>query len=158
MKEIKLTQGQVALVDDKDFEWLSQWKWYVMTNYGHWYAIRNGDLGSIYMHKEIMKPMTDFVVNHIDGNRLNNQKVNLRLCNLTGKAGMQKEARNNTSGYRGVSWHRKFQCWVAKIGLKNETINLGCFPDPKQAALAYNAAALKHFGEFARINLICDSK
>ena len=85
MKEIQLTQGKVALVDDEDFEYLKQFKWHVINNNGKFYVrkqflLSNGKVSKVLMHRFIMKPNKDMVIDHLDGNPLNNQKTNLRIC------------------------------------------------------------------------------
>ena len=131
------------MVDDSDFERVSQFKWCVTFNNGKWYAIR-GFLGKkLYLHHFIFG---DKGLDHIDGNSLNNQRSNLRKAtqsqNLTNRKPMSK------SGLKGVYfWEERgvFQC---KFGNKT----LGYFDDAKKAAMAYDAAALEKFGSFALTN------
>src|SRR3990167_10308366 len=105
MKEIKLTQGKITLVDDEDFEYINQWKWHVIKNkkQTHFYAQRSENGKSIRMHRVIMKTPHNKDVDHIDHNGLNNQKNNLRNCTT------QENIRNRTSygksSYLGVSTH-----------------------------------------------------
>jgi hypothetical protein len=162
MKKIKLTQGKVALVDDCDYEYLNQWKWYANKNRNTFYAIRNSRKNeykkhkTILMHQIILQRMgVKFKqVDHIDGNGLNNRRSNLRtaihqenLCN-------QKLRSNNTSGYKGVTWHKQVKKWLARIMVDGKRICLGLFDNIKDAASAYNQAAILHFGKFAKLNKI----
>ena len=153
MKEIKLTQGKIALVDDDDFEYLNQFKWHAMKIRNMFYAGR-GHSGT-RMHREIMNvKKTDVIVDHKDGNGLNNQKDNLRPCSV-GENNKNRHTVNNLSGYLGVSRvTSKCESWQAAIRVNGKNIYLGSFKDKKDAAKAYNEAAIKFHGEFARINII----
>lgn len=156
MKEISLTQGKMALVDDSDYEELGQWKWYAMRTASHrdrWCAARcvptgNGRQANIYMHRAILKPASGVFIDHIDGDGLNNQRSNLRLATNQENCRNQRVRRNNTTGYKGVfKWHNR---WGAKI----QEYYLGLFNTPEEAATAYNEAANELFGEYARFNVI----
>lgn len=133
MKTILLTQGKVAVVDDCDFETLSQFNWFAMRNNRHWCAGRNapkkdGKRGTIYMHRQIMG-FPDLEVDHKDRDGLNNLRSNLRLATDLQQAANRTVARSS-SGYRGVK---------KKSGRFD-------------AAFAYDIAAKKQFGEFAVLN------
>lgn len=147
MKEIVLTQGYIALVDDEDYLELIKFKWRRDTNN---YA-RTASM--VLMHRFIMKPQGQ-IIDHIDGNRLNNQKVNLRLCNQSENLCNRPKQLNNTSGYKGVHWHIKRGCWQANIKINQVQIYLGSFKTKEDAALAYNEASIKYHKEFAYINII----
>lgn len=153
MREIELTRGKVALVDDADFEWLNQWKWTAFKSRTKWYAIRCVRKGAtkafIFMHRlvsGIVRP------DHADGNGLNNQRHNLRAANSSQNSGNMGLPRHNTSGFKGVSWDRSKNKWQANIRIFGRQKNLGRFSSPALAALAYDAAAANHFGKFARLN------
>ena len=147
MKKIPLTQGKYTLVDEEDYNWLSQWKWYCSRDGYNEYA-RNGTFG-VGMHRIIMDAPSGKEVDHIDGDGLNNQKSNLRIVTHQQNRWNYKKPRNNTSGYKGVHWHIQHKKWQAKIKVNVKRIYLGYFDDIKLAALAYNQAAQKYFGEFA---------
>jgi hypothetical protein len=152
MREIKLTNSDlVALVDDEDYAAASEVKWRPLkTAAGHTYAYT----GKILLHRLVTKAPKGLIVDHIDGDGLNNQKSNLRLCTHSqNKAwGTAKSRPNNTSGYRGVLYHGKK--WSARIRVNYTRHVLGSFDTKEAAALAYNEAALKHFGPYARLNNI----
>ena len=125
MKKIKLTQDKYALVDDDDFEWLNQWKWCFD---GEYVSRRKHILGSgssgtqktrkIYMHRLINKTPIGYETDHIDRNKLNNQRNNLRTVNHSSNRMNISLQKNNTSGYKGVSCYidgRKKK-WLASIG------------------------------------------
>lgn len=159
MKEIKLTQGQIALVDDEDYDYLMQWKWYASEFSNTFYAVRsahkfgeNTRCKRIYMHRTIMGAPQKLEVDHIDHNGLNNQKNNLRLCshmdNQRNKMSWSK------SGYSGVHYKKDHKKYIAYICVDHKNIFLGHTETPEMAALLYNIAAIKYFGEFANLNII----
>lgn len=154
-KEISLTQGQVAIVDDEDFEWLSQWKWHVRKARGKYYAKRSGWVNSTYknvhMHKVILG-IEDQFVDHKDGNPLNNTRSNLRIASSQQNSRNREKQSNNTSGCKGVSWCKRRKKWQARIWIDRKEFHLGYFSVLKEASDAYDAAAILHFGEFARPN------
>jgi hypothetical protein len=160
MKEIPLTQGKVALVDDADYEYLMQWKWYFCKKKdGTGYARRKVysrisaktyRWKSYWMHREIMKTPEGMDTDHRDGNKLNNQKYNLRICTNSQNQSNKRTQRNNTSTFKGV-W-KSGNKWTASINVRKKRIHLGSYIDKSEAAKAYNAAALEHHGEFARLN------
>jgi len=92
-------------------------------------------------------------VDHKDGNGLNNRKANLRLCtNSQNQANRNGTQRNNTSGFNGVTWSKHDKKWRAKIMLNKKRVHLGGYYTAAEAANAYDKAAIKLFGEFARVN------
>lgn len=132
MKKIKLTNGQYALVDDQDYEWLSQWSWHPSCGY----AGRNNGYGikKTLMHRLILNAPDGVEVDHINRDRLDNQRANLRLASRSinqQNKGMQK---NNTSGYKGVSWHKNCSRWVAYIQRDGKIQRLGTFKTIEEAA------------------------
>ncbi len=150
MKEIQLTRGKVALVDDEDFEYLNQWKWHALKGRCTWYAVRSFPKGNcIYMHRILFPGAVQ--VDHRAGSGLNNQRSsNLRPATGTQNQGNRGLDRDNRSGVKGVYWHKKSGKWMARVG----RVYVGIFENLTDAARAYNAAAQEHFGEFARLNPI----
>lgn len=159
MKEINLTNGGVALVDDDEFEELSKFKWFGHREHNATYVWRhqyNGTrkYGKVKMHRQVMKTNDDMIIDHRDRNGLNNQKSNLRICSC-GENLMNATIRSdNASGFKGVSYHKKNKRWRATINKDGKQKSLGCYATPEAAAVAYNSAALELFGEFARPNVI----
>lgn len=159
MKEIQLTQGKVALVDDEDFEYLNQWKWHALISRNTFYAIRHLRIEkkivkSILMHRFIMNTDKYLVVDHLNGNTLDNRKYNLRNCTHSENIRNQKLSIKNTSGYKGVSWSINKKKWVVQIQCENKKIFIGYFINSIDAAIAFNEAAIKYHGEFANLNKI----
>lgn len=158
-KEIPLTQGKVALVDAEDYAYLSQWKWHAMKQKnGIYYAVRNivkdGKQTTIRMHREIMKTPKGMDTDHTNGNGLDNRKENLRICAHSQNQKNCKKYNNNSSGYKGVCWHTRDKKWAVGIQMNGEKIYLGLYVTKEKAAIAYNEAAKKLFGEYARLNII----
>lgn len=156
-RTIPLTQGYVAVVDDKDYEWLSQWKWCakktVLAN-GRikLYAHRRIGNSTITMHRLIVNAGSDTLVDHADGNGLNNRRCNLRQATVAANCWNSNPRCNTSSRYKGVSWHKRVGKWAAAIRLCGRSRHLGYFADEVEAARAYDRAAKEHFGEFARLN------
>lgn len=154
-KLIPLTRGQFAIVDDDDFEWLSQWKWcYHPTRHG--YALRGVKTPErktklIYMHNVIMSPPVDFVVDHKNLNSLDNQRDNLRLATHSQNSA-NRTSSGGSSAYKGVSWRKSRRRWRSSVTVNKKSIDLGVYRNEEDAARAYDAAALLYFGEFARLN------
>ena len=159
MKEITLTQGKVAIVDDDDFESLSQFNWHFHAGTGY---ARRGTGGrknhrKIYMHREVMRAPTGVEVDHIHGNLLDNRKSELRLATHRENTKNQTlfstaRAGKKTSRFKGVCRPADSRKWLASITVDGEHIRLGVFTDETDAARAYDAAAREYFGEFARCN------
>ena len=154
MKKILLTKGCEAIVDDGDYEYLNQWKWhaYLSPNGKNHYAKRThqlrGKKSGFLMHRAILTPPGELQVDHINMDTLDNRRSNLRLatssqnhCNTKGRG---------KSGAKGV--YESGLRWMAQIRTNKKKIYLGTFSDVRSAALAYDEAAKKYHGEFARLN------
>lgn len=157
MKEIKLTRGMVALVDDEDFDFINQWKWNAPKSKNTCYAKRNVWLKnskeyiSVSMHRTIMNVSMEMVVDHIDHNGLNNQKSNLRICTGSQNGG-NSISKGGSSMYKGVCWYKSKNKWIAYITYNYKRYHLGYFKLEETAARVYDEAAKKYFGEFAHLN------
>ncbi len=148
---IPLTQGKVALVDERDFEWLSQWNWYA-----HWkktdktfYARRSSQAGTVQMHRVILNCDSSEETDHRNHDGLDNRRNNLRKCSSSKNAMNRRIGSRNTSGFKGVYWQKG---WRARIDINGYLKHLGRFPSAKLAAHAYDAAARRYFGQFAWLN------
>lgn len=159
MKRIPLSRGRYALVDDEDFERLVTFRWHC-DSYG--YAKRSIHIGNrkhrnVAMHREILGITdSDILVDHMNGDRVDNRRSNLRLSTKSTNGCNRNKTRANTSGYKGVTKHNqcKSDRWIAQIRVNNRNRYLGLFTTPELAAAAYNRAAVTHFGEFAKLNNI----
>lgn len=156
MKKIILTKGAFALVDNEDFGWINKYKW----QYGvRGYATKNLHIGMkngkrisklMLMHREIIKTPKGLFTDHINGNKLDNRKQNLRICTRQQNVWNMKISSHNTSGFKGVS--KRNNRWSASIHKNNKKIHLGYFSTAKEAAKKYNETAFEFFGEFAKLN------
>jgi hypothetical protein len=156
MKEIKLTQDKVALVDDENFEELNKHKWCAVKFGLIYYAVRKTSKKesvkeqNVWMHRVINKTPSSMVTDHVDGNGLNNQKYNLRSCTTRENSRNRSSNKNNKSGFKGVSLHKETNKWRARISIGDKNISLGLFDSPKLAHYAYTSACYKYHGEFAK--------
>jgi len=160
MKTIPLTKGRVALVDDDDYEHLNQMKWHLSEPEPYPKAVHTvyprpcptGTVGKrLIMHRLILNAPPDKVVDHIDGNTLNNQKSNLRLADRHQNGCNAITSKRNTSGFKGVSKGKSGR-WIAQISCKRKWFWLGSYATKKEAAVAYDVAAMMLHGEFAKTN------
>ena len=150
MKEIILTQGLVTLIDDEDFELIYQYKWHTYKDHGYnrYYACSKIGTKYTYMHRFIMGAEKGQFVDHKDGNGLNNQKENLRIC--TGAQNMAN--RQLYKGYKGVYWEPRRNKWRAAIGYEGRLLHIGYYLDEEEAAKAYDKKASFLYGSFAYLN------
>lgn len=157
MKEIFLNKGFKVLVDDEDYE--------ILMAHSGWHAIKKGKLmyarrsqflptrKAFYMHRQILG-ITDpkIFTDHIDGNGLNNQKSNLRICLPRQNSWNMRKRIKSSSRYKGVSWSESKKRWSSMININGRGMRIGTYQDEKEAALAYNVAASFAFREFAKLN------
>ncbi len=156
MKYIILSCGTKSIVDNEDFEKINQWKWQLSSK---GYAHKNkpklyGKRGKLLLHHIVMKPPSGMVIDHINGNTLDNRKSNLRICTISQNLRNKKIGKNNTTGYKGIYWNKKNLKWQTNIGVNGKSIHIGVYQNKIDAARAYNKASVKYFGEFARLNVL----
>lgn len=163
--EIQLTKGCVTVIDEQDAI-LAQVKWCAQYNdciHGY-YAVRSvggrKNTKRIKLHNAVMErilggPIPDgYIVDHINRISLDNSRGNLRLATFAQNMRNQGVSKANTSGFKGVSFNKSKKRWTSNIRVNRKSIQLGDYDNPIDAAIAYNHAAIKYFGEFAFLNPI----
>ena len=151
------------MVDDEDFEVLSKFKWQAKQCGRTYYAQRayklpkSRNTKSFSMHRQLLD-LSDpkLVVDHKDGNGLNNCRYNLRVCTIKEISRNRKPNKSSSLGYKGVYFNKEAQKWVAQVMVNLKSIRCGFFDSPEEAAHAYNEAAKLYHGEFARLNELGD--
>jgi hypothetical protein len=154
-----------VIVDDDDFDLVSKYKWHLQRGETHntYYVYMNNIYNKhpdfhqkcIPIHRLILGVNDRRLdVDHIDQNGLNNQRSNIRISTRTQNQRNRRLQKNNTSGYKGVSWRSDRRRWKANIKFEGKLLHLGLFTCPQAAARAYNNAAIKYFGDFAKLNNI----
>lgn len=160
MKEIPLTRGLVAIVDDEDYLLLSKYKWCASVGGpGRFCAARkmDGCRRIELMHRVILGLVGRWpIVDHINGNPLDNRRANLRICSQSENMRNRPAPKSNTSGFKGVYFHRKSGKWHARIMVNYKHVSLGYHETAEQAGAAYDLEAKKYHGEFAKPNQAID--
>lgn len=162
-KTIELTRDQIAIVDDNDFPDVSRDRWHAVWDGWRFYAARNKPRaeggGKIRMHRQIMGAAPDDEVDHVNGDGLDNRRPNLRLATTSLNQANSGKGAGNRSGFKGVCLRAKWPSgrprpkpWHAYIRVSGKQRHLGYFRSRKEAARAYDRAALKNFGPFAQTN------
>lgn len=156
-KEIPLSQGKVAIVDDQDYEWLSGWKWtyHKRADKREGYAFRTQWQSQerrrkkVFMHRLIADCPKGFEVDHINGDGLDNRRANLRVCSHAENVWNMHAEPKAVSGYRGVFHGGRSGPWQARIRIDGKNRHLGTFPTPEAAAVAYDQAVARYRDEHA---------
>lgn len=146
---LKLIRDKIVLVDKDDFLKYGKYKWTFDK-----YAVRFVKGKKVYLHRLIMDCPKNMEVDHINGNELDCRKNNMRICTHAENSRNIKLRTDNTSGYKGVSWYKNYDKWLVRVFLNNKKIHIGYFENKNEAVTAYNEAAIKYHGRFARINKI----
>lgn len=150
IRKIKLTQGKFALVDEQDFEWLNQWKWFVVkdgnTHYASRHIYKDGKRTTSRMHREIINPPKDLLIDHINRSGLDNRRNNLRIVTTFQNQWNRKPAKN-LSGHEGVRWDKGK--WRIDMRVNNKNIYFGRFVELKDAIEARQQIKRQYRGEFA---------
>jgi hypothetical protein len=152
-KSIPLSQGKSALVDDEDFDRLKSYQWFLSgTGYAVGFVPSNGKFKLAYMHRFIMQAAEGQLVDHINSDSLDNRQTNLRFATPQQNGQNKRLSALSCTGLKGVGWHKNRRKYHARIQLQGIRYHLGFFDDAETAALAYDEAARRLFGEFAVCN------
>lgn len=152
MKELTLTNTKLtAKVDDEDFERCLPFPWFLNRR---GYVVYSPDSGKhyVWLHRFIIGSLDNYLIDHINRDKTDNQRSNLRFVTPSQNAQNRKLNNDNSSGFRGVAWnfhHQKFQAYIRVQGKQK---HLGYFKTKEEAAVEYNKAALANFGECAALN------
>lgn len=149
MKYILTKWKKQILVDDEDFEWLDKHSWVIN---GNGYAVSKINQKIIRIHRLILNAPSNLEVDHINGNRLDNQRSNLRLVTHQQNQWNRRIMPGGISKYKGVWWMKKQGYWRARIYKNRKPIDLGYFDSEVNAAIAYDRMAKNFYGEFAKLN------
>jgi len=157
---VPVTSGRfTAMIDQEDADHVVHLHWTGYTSpgsrtyyAGHWKRLPNGKYLVIPMHRLIMDAPENRLVDHRNGDGLDNRRSNLRLATSGQNNTNTRNRSDNTSGYRGVTWDATRQLWSARLSEAGKTINLGRYPTAEAAARAYDIGAIKLYGDFARLN------
>lgn len=145
-KLIPLSKNKLAVVDNEDFDKVKGFNWYISEN-GYALSNKGG-----YMHRLIMNPSREMYVDHIDRDKLNNRKSNLRVCTRQENA-FNSAPRRGTSKFKGVYWNKKIGKWHSIIFYNGKRKSLGYFESEEDAARAYDNAAEKIHKDFVNLNI-----
>lgn len=159
-KKLMLSNKSVALVDNEDFEKVSMYSWYLHKG---GYAARNGtrpgEPHTIFLHHFVTSTGYKYVVDHINGNRLDNRKENLRIVTQQQNCFNRPPNKNKSSSkYKGVYWSKQKNLWLALIKINGKSRHLGYFNTEINAAIAYNENAKVLFGKYAWLNNVPENK
>ena len=148
-----LSRGAYAIVDTELLRLLNLHRWSLMIDrFGSRYARRFEKGRTIYMHREIMDSPNGMEIDHINGNGLDNRKINLRVCTRSQNRQNSRKRTAKSSPFKGVDWYKRDLKWRARIKIKGLEIYLGVFESEIEAAEAYDKKAIELFGEFANTN------
>lgn len=150
--EVILSKGKIAKIDFDDLVYVLGFKWCVLQSGKRQYASTTVDSKTRLLHRAIMRPRPDQVVDHINGDTLDNRKSNLRVCSTSQNS--KNRAHTGPTPYKGVSWMNSKGAWRARIKVEYKEIHLGLFDSAEDAATAYNFAAYELHRDFAKFNTV----
>jgi len=146
-------------IDLEDYDKIKEYKWYVKKDYysGCFYVsshdLTTKNKKSIRLHRIVMDAKSDQIIDHVNHDTLDNRKQNLRFCSHQENMRNKGKLKNTSSKYKGVSFHKRDKIYTAHITIDKKLIHLGTFKNEIQAAMAYDEAAVKYFGEYANLNI-----
>ncbi len=157
-RTIPLSRGKVAIVDAEDYDRLAAFRWHAKPDGNTWYAARSFRKGRTTLHDSMHRVVFDVEngveVDHINGDGLDNRRANLRRATKSQQQANKFGGIRSATGFKGVkkaSWRTKI-AYEARIKVGQKQIHLGCFDTAEGAARAYDKAAKRYFGKFARLN------
>jgi hypothetical protein len=160
-RTIELTQGMHTLVSNEDYEWLMQWHWHVTKGNTTYYAVRYTRKAEVdlYPYRTRLsihgvlyegRITQGLMVDHRNGNGLDNRRSNLRLCtNAQNLRNHTRAPKHSTTGITGVSWHKRDKRWRAYIKVNDKNVHLGYYKTIEEAIAVRRAAELQYFGKWA---------
>jgi len=157
--KILTKSGVVILVDQEDLDYLSKFKWHLSGGYAQrTFSIGNYKTRSEKMHRLVLKrngaEIKGKIVDHINFNKLDNRKLNLRLASSSQSNAHKEKQKNNKSGFKGVCWDKRRRSWMASISINKKDLNLGRFLTAEEAALKYNKEASRLYGGYCYLNKV----
>jgi hypothetical protein len=156
-KAIPLTKGKFAIVDEADYDWLMQSKWFCSER-GYALKRRTDRKTGEGMHRILTNPPKGMMPDHINGDRLDNRRSNLRVVNALQNAQNRGKNKNSVSMYKGVSWKVENNKWQARIRIVGKQHHIGLYDTELEAAQAYDQAAKLQHGQYARLNNVPEPK
>lgn len=157
MKEILLSQNRYAIVDDCNYEIVNKFKWHYSLGYAKRWDYSKGKHNpiGIFMHRFITGDVPlGLEIDHINGNKLDNRRENLRVCKHSDNVKNANKRINSKSIHKGVAWNTRMKRWQVAIQHDKKRYFIGTFKDEKLAAIAYNLKAKELHGDFAKLNVI----
>jgi hypothetical protein len=160
-RRLSLSQGLYTLVDAEEYDFLSQFPCHTHFSESNkpYACAATAEYKRVRLHKIILNLKYRQTADHINGDTLDNRRSNLRICTSKQNRWNRKKNRNNTSGYRGVYWHKRNKKWTTIICIEGVNKRLGQYNTAIEAAIAYDDAAIKHRDEeFRRLNFTNDER
>jgi len=156
---IPMTKGYFTIIDIDDFELVIDYNWHPSGSkdddkYAHTWSYKSGIRKTLALHRLLMNPPSHLHVDHINCNKMDNRRKNLRFCTPHQNTFNQPGRKNTSSKYKGVAWRSERNHWKVCIELKGKPIYIGSSRCEKEAASMYNKKAIELFGEFAWLNKI----
>jgi hypothetical protein len=156
-RRISIGENEWTILDAEDYYKYCNFKWYVVGKERNFYAVRNikakgKQTKTVRLHREIIKPPKRRVVDHRNGDSLDNRRANLRIATRAQNCFNRRKKGNASSKYLGVHFDKRHGLWAANIKCRGKSTWLGYFKSEKEAACTHDRAAIKYHGEFARLN------